>query len=184
MGGLGQKYSWNWTGIVCPKGWVTLRSCPGKRTAFCQREAVPCEALHGITEIFNFWVCCVVGPTYVISIIPPVTKCPWLDLVGICKPRDPRRDVCGRGGHVMWSKLYLQFPNSGVISGKWQEVAPQRPCRLLQRQYFLWRWRSASMTRSGKQRDSWLQALPWPASAFLQARFLARSFSFRNWKLG
>lgn len=32
----------------------------------------------------------------------------------------------GGGDHVMWGKLCLQFPDSGVISGKWQEVTPQR----------------------------------------------------------
>lgn len=32
----------------------------------------------------------------------------------------------GGGDHVMWNNLYLQFPDSGVISEKWQEVTLQR----------------------------------------------------------
>lgn len=32
----------------------------------------------------------------------------------------------GGGDHVMWSKLYLQFSDSGVIFGKWQEVTPPK----------------------------------------------------------
>lgn len=93
-----QKYSWNWTRIVCPKGLVTFYSCSGKRKTLCQSEAVPCESLHGISKIFHLWACCLASSMCTVSITLHVTKCPWLDLVGICKPWDSRRDVCGRRG--------------------------------------------------------------------------------------
>lgn len=44
----------------------------------------------------------------------------------MCKPWEQKRDVCGRKDHVMRSKRYLQFPGHRMISGKWQEVTPQR----------------------------------------------------------
>lgn len=104
------EISWNWTGTVCPKQLVTLGSCSGKRTALFQRESVPCDILHGIRGMFHLWVCCMASPTCAISITPHVTKCPWLDLVGICKPWDSKRDVCGRRGSCDVEQSLLAIP--------------------------------------------------------------------------
>lgn len=90
--------SWSHFGLTLGKGQL------------CQREAVPCEILHGIREIFKLWVWCLVGSTCVFSITLHVTTCPWLDLVGICKPRDSRRDVCGRRGSCDVEQTLFAIP--------------------------------------------------------------------------
>lgn len=70
-----------------------------EKAALCQRESVPCNILHGIREIFNLWICCMASATCpLISITLHVTRCPWLDLVGKCKPWDSEREFCGRRG--------------------------------------------------------------------------------------
>ena len=159
-----EKFSQSCTEIVCPKALLTDWSCSGKSTAFCQKGAVPCETLHRIRGIFTLWACCVVGPTCAVSITLRVTKCPWLDLVGICKPRDSRRGVCGRRGSrdALTQEWFL---------GSGKRWPHKEPCWLRQRQDFLWGWRSASPTRSGKQRDSRLQVPSWLVPTFLQPRF-------------
>lgn len=85
-------YSQDRNRIVCQVWLVTLQSCLEQKSAFSQRQAVPCEiyielAKFSILELTQY----VLFPSFC-----HVTKCPWLDLVGICKPRGSRRDVCGR----------------------------------------------------------------------------------------
>lgn len=113
-------------------------SCSGKRTALCQREAVPCEILHGIRGILNLRVCCMVVPTCAVSITLPVTKCPWLDLVGICKPQDSRRDVWEEGIMCCGANFICNSLTQEWLLGSGKRWLHKEPGWSLQRQYFLW----------------------------------------------
>lgn len=97
MVGPGQKYSWTGTGIVCPEALVTQCLALGKEQLPVKGKQSHVKSYMELEEFSVSKLVARLSLHVLVSITLHVTKCPWLDLVGICKPQDSRRDVWEEG---------------------------------------------------------------------------------------